>query len=151
MIKYIWATDLAQFEANDEALKKFETFGSFDEAFQDAVDHLFVMNDYKITVYIAQVFYDDLAQQNYFNRILTDIEAVAFKDYHNYDLEIAPSETLALDDPKKDIAAKYNDELNKLISRYLTEIDKRDKVIYPHIIDIRFVDISCKKEEYEGK
>lgn len=145
MIKYIWATDLAQFEVNDEALKKFKTFDSFDEAFQNAVDHFCKMDDYKITVYIAQVFYDDLTQQDYFNRILTDIEAVAFKDYHDYDLEIAPSK--ALDDSKKDIAAKYNDVLKKLISSYLTEIGKRNKVIYPHIIDIRFVDISCGKKD----
>lgn len=144
MIKYIWATDLAQFEVNDEALKKFKTFYSFDEAFQDAVDHFCQMDDYKITVYIAQVFYDDLTQQDYFNRILTDIEAVAFEDYYDYDLKIAPSKTL--NDPKKDIAAKYNDELKKLISRYLTEIDKRDKVIYPHIIDVWFVNI-----QREGK
>lgn len=149
MIKYIWATDLVQFEVNDEALKKFETFDSFDEAFQDAVDHFCKIDDYKITVYIAQMFYDDLAQQNYFNQILTDIEAVAFKDYHDYDLEIAPSGTL--DDPKKDIAAKYNDELKKLINCYLTEIDKRDKVIYPHILDIRFIDISCGKNVRANK
>lgn len=145
MIKYIWATDPAQFEVNDDVLKTFKTFDSFDEAFQDAVDHFCQMDDYKITVYIAQVFYDDLTQQDYFNRILTDIEAVAFKDYYDYDLEIAPSKTL--DDPKKDIAAKYNDELKKLINRYLTEIGKRDKVIYPYIIDIRFVDISCGKKD----
>lgn len=135
MIKYIWATDLAQFKVNDEVLKKFKTFYSFDEAFQDAIDHFCEMDDYKVTVYIAQVFYDDLVQQNYFNQILTDIEAVAFMDYHDYNLEIVPSETL--DDPKQDIAAKYNNELKKLINRYLTEIGKRDKVIYPHIIDIQ--------------
>ena len=32
MAKYIWATDLAQFNVNDKALEKFETFDTFDKA-----------------------------------------------------------------------------------------------------------------------
>lgn len=145
MTKYIWATDLAQFEVSETALKNFKTFNSFDEAFQDAVDHFRGIVDYKtyaITIYVAQLDYDDLTQQSYFNQILTDMETVAFQDYDDYDLEITPSGTS--DDPKTDIAAKYNDELKKLINRYLTEIGKKDEVIYPHVVNIQ-------TKEYEGE
>lgn len=145
MTKYIWATDLAQFEVSETALKNFKTFNTFDEAFQDAVDHFRNIVDYKtyaITIYVAQLDYDDLTQQSYFNRILTDIETVAFQDYDDYDLEIVPSG--ASDDPKTDIAAKYNDELKKLINRYLAEIGKKDDIVYPHIVNIQ-------TKEYEGE
>lgn len=142
MTKYIWATDLSQFEVSETALKNFKTFDSFDKAFQDAVDHFRWIDDYVITIYVAQLDYDDLTQQSYFNRILTDIETVAFQDYDDYDLEIVPSG--AADDPKTDIATKYNNELKQLINRYLVEIDKKDDVIYPHVVNIQ-------TKEYEGE
>lgn len=81
--KYIWARDLAQFDVNDEALEKFEKFDTFNEALQDAIDlfHEIIcdnvtnyMKEHGITIYIAELVYDDLTQQNYFYQILTGIE-----------------------------------------------------------------------------
>ena len=76
--KYIWATDLAQFNVNDEALEKFKKFDTFNEALQDAID-LFrevtcdnvtnYMKEHGITIYIGELVYDDLTQQNYFYQI----------------------------------------------------------------------------------
>ena len=54
MVKYIWATDLAQFDVNDEALEKFEKFDTPDEAFQDAIKHFCGMG-YNVTIYIAEL------------------------------------------------------------------------------------------------
>ena len=54
MAKYIWATDLAQFNVNDEALEKFEKFDTSDEAFQDAIDHLCGMGC-DVTIYVAKL------------------------------------------------------------------------------------------------
>lgn len=81
--KYIWARDLAQFDVNDEALEKFEKFDTFNEALQDAIDlfHEIIcdnvtnyMKEHGITIYIAELVYDDLTQQKYFYQILTGIE-----------------------------------------------------------------------------
>ena len=56
--KYIWATDLAQFDINDEALENFITFDTFNEALQDAFHHLYGIDD-DATIYIAELTYDD--------------------------------------------------------------------------------------------
>lgn len=52
--KYIWATDLAQFNVNDEALEKFEKFDTSDEAFQDAIEHFCGMGC-DVTIYVAEL------------------------------------------------------------------------------------------------
>ena len=57
MAKYIWATDLAQFNVNDKALEKFETFDTFDKAAQDAIDHFRWINCDDITIYVAKLSY----------------------------------------------------------------------------------------------
>ena len=57
MEKYIWATDLAQFNVNDEALEKFEKFDTPDEAFQDAIDHFRWISCDDITIYVAKLSY----------------------------------------------------------------------------------------------
>ena len=143
--KYIWARDLAQFDVNDEALEKFEKFDTFNEALQDAIN-LFrevtcdnvtnYMKEHGITIYIAELIYDDLTQQNYFYQILTDIEEIARQDYHYDDLE-----TIVPSDPHSDIMVKYNLKLKKLLNDYLFEIGKKDGVVYPHIINIyQYVD-----------
>ena len=129
MAKYIWATDLAQFDVNDEALQNFITFDTFSKAVQDAVHH-FCGIDCDATIYIAELDYDDLTQQNYFYQILTDMEKIARQDYHHDDLEVVPS------DPQSDIIIKYNLKLKILLDEYLFEIDKRDGAIYPHITNI---------------
>ena len=54
MAKYIWATDLAQFNVNDEALEKFEKFDTSDEAFQDAIEHFCGMGC-DVTIYVAEL------------------------------------------------------------------------------------------------
>ncbi len=54
MAKYIWATDLAQFDVNDEALEKFEKFDTSDEAFQDAINHFRGMGC-DVTIYVAEL------------------------------------------------------------------------------------------------
>ena len=134
--KYIWATDLAQFDVNDEVLQKFETFNTFDEAIQDAIDHFRCdditnyMAKHNITIYVAELVYNDLTQQNYFYQILTDIEEIARQDYHHDDLEIVPS------DPCSDIMIKYNNKLKQLLDSYLFEINKRDGVTYPYLTNI---------------
>ena len=125
--KYIWAIDLAQFDINDGILETFKKFDTFDEAIQDAIDHF---SCYDITIYVAELIYNDLTQQNYFYQILTDIEEIARQDYQHDDLEIVPS------DPHSDIMIKYNLKLEKLLDDYLFEIDKRDGIIYPHITNI---------------
>ena len=127
MSKFIWAIDLAQFDVNDESLEKFKKFDTFDEAIQDAIGH-FSCDD--ITIYVAELVYNDLTQQNYFYQILTDIEEIARQDYHHDDLEIVPS------DPHSDIMIKYNNKLKQLLDSYLFEINKKDGVIYPHITNI---------------
>lgn len=129
MAKYIWATDLAQFSVNDEALEKFEKFDTSDEAFQDAIDHFREMGC-DVDIYIAELTHDDLTQQNYFYQILTDMEEIARQDYHHDDLEIVPS------DPCSDIMIKYNNKLKQLLDSYLFEINKKDGVTYPHLINI---------------
>ena len=53
--KYIWATDLAQFDVNDEALEKFEKFDTFNEALQDAMNHFHGMDG--VTIYVAELVY----------------------------------------------------------------------------------------------
>ena len=138
--KYIWARDLVQFDVNDEALEKFEKFDTFNEALQDAID-LFrevtcdnvtnYMKEHGVTIYIAELVYDDLTQQNYFYQILTDIEEIARQDYHHDDVE-----TIVPSDPHSDIMVKYNLKLKKLLDDYLFEIGKKDGAIYPHIINI---------------
>lgn len=125
--KYIWAIDLAQFDVNDETLEKFKKFNTFNEAIQDAIDH-FSCDD--ITIYVAELVYNDLTQQNYFYQILTNIEEIARQDYHHDDLEIVPS------DPHSDIMIKYNNKLKQLLDSYLFEINKKDGVIYPYITNI---------------
>ena len=133
--KYIWAADLAQFDVNDEALKKFETFTSFSKAVQDAIHH-FCGIDCNAIIYIAELTYDDLTQQNYFYQILTDMEEIARQDYHHDDVE-----TIVPSDPHSDIMVKYNLKLKKLLDDYLFEIGKKDGAIYPHIINIyQYVD-----------
>lgn len=57
MEKYIWATDLAQFDVNDEALEKFEKFDTFDKAVQDAVDHFRWVGCDDVTIYVAKLSY----------------------------------------------------------------------------------------------
>ena len=143
--KYIWATDLAQFDVNDEALEKFDTFNTSNEALQDAIDHFRemtcdnvtnYMKEHGITIYIAELVYDDLTQQNYFYQILTDMEEIARQDYHYDDVE-----TIVPSDPHSDIMVKYNLKLKKLLDDYLFEIGKKDGAIYPHIINIyQYVD-----------
>ena len=138
--KYIWARDLAQFDVNDEALKKFEKFDTFNEALQDAID-LFrevtcdnvtnYMKEHGITIYIAELVYDDLTQQNYFYQILTDIEEIARQDYHHDDVE-----TIVPSDPHSDIMVKYNLKLKKLLDDYLFEIGKKDGAIYPNLTNV---------------
>ena len=139
MAKYIWATDLAQFNVNDEALEKFEKFDTFDKAVQDAVDHFCwvgcddvtnYMKEHGVSIYVAELVYNDLTQQNYFYQILTDMEEIARQDYHHDDLEIVPS------DPYSDIMIKYNDRLKKLLDGYLFEIGKKDGAIYPNLTNI---------------
>lgn len=139
MAKYIWATDLAQFDVNDEALEKFKTFNTFSKAIQDAVDHFRevtcddvtnYMKEHSITIYIGELVYDDLTQQNYFYQILTDMEEIARQDYHHDDLEIVPS------DPHSDIMIKYNNKLKELLNSYLFEIDKKDGIIYPKLTNV---------------
>lgn len=139
MAKYIWATDLAQFDVNDETLEKFKKFDTFNEAVQDAANHFRwascdnttnYMAEHNITIYVAELVYNDLTQQNYFYQILTDMEEIARQDYHHDDLEIVPS------DPYSDIMIKYNDRLKKLIDGYLFEIGKKDGVIYPNLTNI---------------
>lgn len=127
--KYIWATDLTQFDVNDEALENFITFDTFNEALQDAFHHLCGI-DCNAIIYIAELTYDDLTQQNYFYQILTDIEEIARQDYHHDDLEIVPS------DPHSDIMIKYNNKLKELLNSYLFEIDKKDGMIYPHLTNV---------------
>ena len=53
--KYIWATDLAQFDVNDEALEKFEKFDTFNEALQDAMNHFHWIDG--VTIYVAELTY----------------------------------------------------------------------------------------------
>ena len=139
MSKFIWATDLAQFDVNDETLEKFKKFDTFNEAIQDAIDHFRwascddVTNyiaEHNITIYVAELVYNDLTQQNYFYQILTDMEEIARQDYHHDDLEIVPS------DPYSDIMIKYNDRLKKLLDGYLFEIGKKDGAIYPNLTNI---------------
>ena len=139
MAKYIWATDLAQFDVNDETLEKFKKFDTFNEAVQDAVNHFHwascdnitnYMTEHNITIYVAELVYNDLTQQNYFYQILTDMEEIARQDYHHDDLEIVPS------DPYSDIMIKYNDRLKKLLDGYLFEIGKKDGAIYPNLTNI---------------
>ena len=139
MAKYIWATDLAQFNVNDKALEKFKTFNTFSKAIQDAVDHfrevtcddvINYMKEHSITIYIGELVYDDLTQQNYFYQILTDMEEIARQDYHHDDLEIVPS------DPHSDIMIKYNNKLKELLNSYLFEIDKKDGIIYPKLTNV---------------
>ena len=127
--KYIWATDLAQFDVNDEALENFITFDTFSKAVQDAIHH-FCGIDCNAIIYIAELTYDDLTQQNYFYQILTDMEEIARQDYYHDDLEIVPS------DPCSDIMIKYNNKLKELLNSYLFEIDKKDGMIYPHLTNI---------------
>ena len=135
--KYIWATDLAQFDVNDEVLQKFETFNTFDEAIQDAIDHFRCdditnyMAKHNITIYVAELVYNDLTQQNYFYQILTDIEEIARQDYHHDDLE-----TIVPSDPHSDIMVKYNLKLKKLLDDYLFEIGKKDGAIYPNLTNV---------------
>ena len=138
--KYIWARDLAQFDVNDEALEKFEKFNSFSKAVQDAIDHFReitcdnvtnYMKEHGITIYIAELVYDDLTQQNYFYQILTDIEEIARQDYHHDDVE-----TIVPSDPHSDIMVKYNLKLKKLLDDYLFEIDKKDGAIYPNLTNV---------------
>ena len=137
--KYIWATDLAQFDVNDETLEKFKKFDTFNEAVQDAVNHFRwvscdnitnYMTEHNITIYVAELVYDDLTQQNYFYQILTDIEEIARQEYHHDDLEIVPS------DPCSDIMIKYNNKLIQLLDSYLFEINKKDGLTYPHLTNI---------------
>ena len=128
--KYIWATDLVQFDVNDEALGNFITFDTFNEALQDALHHLYGIDD-NATIYIAELTYDDLTQQNYFYQILTDIEEIARQDYHHDDVE-----TIVPSDPHSDIMVKYNLKLKKLLDDYLFEIDKKDGAIYPNLTNI---------------
>lgn len=138
--KYIWARDLAQFDVNDEALEKFEKFDTFNEALQDAIDlfHEIIcdnvtnyMKEHGITIYIAELVYDDLTQQNYFYQILTDIEEIARQDYHHDDLE-----TIVPSNPHSDIMVKYNLKLKKLLDDYLFEIGKKDGAIYPNLTNV---------------
>ena len=56
MAKYIWATDLAQFDVNDEALENFITFDTFNEALQDAMNHFRDIDD-NPTIYVAELSY----------------------------------------------------------------------------------------------
>ena len=154
MAKYIWATDLAQFDVNDEALEKFETFNTFSKAVQDAVDHFRemtcenvtdYMKEHGITIYIGELVYDDLTQQNYFYQILTDMEEIARQDYHHDDLEIVPS------DPHSDIMIKYNNKLKELLNSYLFEIDKKDGMIYPKLTNVyQYSDGMIWKLTYEN-
>ena len=53
--KYIWATDLAQFDVNDEALEKFEKFDTFNEALQDAMNLFHGIDG--VTIYVAELAY----------------------------------------------------------------------------------------------
>ena len=55
MTKYIWATDLSQFDVNDEALEKFEKFDTFNEALQDAMNHFHEID--AVTIYVAGLAY----------------------------------------------------------------------------------------------
>ena len=154
MLKYIWATDLAQFDVNDEALEKFETFNTFSKAVQDAVDHFRemtcenvtdYMKEHGITIYIGELVYDDLTQQNYFYQILTDMEEIVRQDYHHDDLEIVPS------DPHSDIMIKYNNKLKELLNNYLFEIDKKDGMIYPKLANVyQYSDGMIWKLTYEN-
>ena len=52
--KYIWARDLAQFDVNDEALEKFETFNTFSNAIQDAIDHFREISCDIVTIYMKE-------------------------------------------------------------------------------------------------
>ena len=154
MAKYIWATDLAQFNVNDKALEKFEKFDTFDKAVQDAIDHFRemtcenvtdYMKEHGITIYIGELVYDDLAQQNYFYQILTDMEEIARQDYHHDDLEIVPS------DPHSDIMMKYNNKLKELLNNYLFEIGKKDGMIYPKLTNVyQYSDGMIWKLTYEN-
>ena len=154
MLKYIWATDLAQFDVNDEVLEKFETFNTFSKAVQDAVDHFRemtcenvtdYMKEHGITIYIGELVYDDLTQQNYFYQILTDMEEIVRQDYHHDDLEIVPS------DPHSDIMIKYNNKLKELLNNYLFEIDKKDGMIYPKLANVyQYSDGMIWKLTYEN-
>lgn len=54
--KYIWATDLAQFDVNDESLENFITFDTFNEALQDAMNHFRGIDD-NVTIYVAELSY----------------------------------------------------------------------------------------------
>ena len=128
--KYIWATDLVQFDVNDEALGNFITFDTFNEALQDALHHLYGIDD-NATIYIAELTYDDLTQQNYFYQILTDIEEIARQDYHHDDVE-----TIVPSDPHSDIMVKYNLKLKKLLDDYLFEIGKKDGAMYPNLTNV---------------
>ena len=130
MSKYIWATDLAQFDVNDESLRKFETFNTLSNAIQNALHNLYGIND-DATIYIAELTYDDLTQQNYFYQILTDMEEIARQDYHHDDVE-----TIVPSDPHSDIMVKYNLKLKKLLDDYLFEIGKKDGAIYPQLTNI---------------
>ena len=138
--KYIWAIDLAQFDVNDETLEKFETFNTFSKAVQDAIDHFReitcdnvtnYMKEHGITIYIAELTYDDLTQQNYFYQILTDMEEIARQDYHYDDVE-----TIVPSDPYSDIMVKYNLKLKKLLDDYLFEIGKKDGAMYPNLTNV---------------
>ena len=130
MSKYIWTTDLAQFDVNDESLRKFETFNTLSNAIQNALHNLCGIND-DATIYIAELTYDDLTQQNYFYQILTDMEEIARQDYHHDDVE-----TIVPSDPHSDIMVKYNLKLKKLLDDYLFEVGKKDGAIYPHLTNI---------------
>ena len=127
--KYIWATDLAQFDVNDEALENFITFDTFSKAVQDAIHHFRGIDD-NATIYVAELTYDDLTQQNYFYQILTDIEEIARQDYHHNLETIAPS------DPHSYMMIKYNNKLKKLLDDYLFEIGKKDGAIYPNLTNV---------------
>lgn len=128
MAKFIWATDIAQFEVDELSLKKFTAFNTKQEAYQDAVNHFNdkIFNDCEIIIYIAELEYDDLSDKNFFHDILTEIETEAFQDYGDYDLDITTS----------NLEVKYNDELKKLIHNYLAEISKEEDIKYPHIVNV---------------
>lgn len=137
MTKYIWATDIAQFEVDELSLKKFTAFDTQQDAYQDAVSRFQnkIFKDCDIIVYIAELDYDDLVEENFLNEILTNIEVEAFQDYGDYDLHITSSNMA--DDPKTDIVAKYNNEIKKNIRAYLAEIGKSDDVKYPQIVNVQ--------------
>lgn len=133
MTKFIWATDIAQFEVDELSLKKFTAFNTKQEAYQDAVNHFNdkIFDDCEIIIYTAELEYDDLSEKNFFHDILTEIETEAFQDYSDYDLDIT-----TIYQPSS-LEIKYNDELKKLICNYLTEIGKEEDIKYPHIVNVQ--------------